>query len=176
MAERRFFSQDSFQHKSLIIRSAPVKIRTSNLLIRSQMLYPVELRAQNLIFTYERSRQNSSLIPAAGRGFIIFVSNRRQTAGIGSSLAAPCHPPRPQHERSGCPLRIGSTIGFSPGEKVCPAVPVKYKRTESKGMKFASIIPASPSLVSRWVCLTRHWAGISLGIAGGGDGEVYHCV
>jgi hypothetical protein len=27
-----------------------VKIRTSNLLIRSQMLYPVELRAQNLIF------------------------------------------------------------------------------------------------------------------------------
>ena len=28
--------------------SAPVKIRTSNLLIRSQMLYPVELRAQNL--------------------------------------------------------------------------------------------------------------------------------
>jgi hypothetical protein len=29
---------------------APVKIRTSNLLIRSQMLYPVELRAQNPIF------------------------------------------------------------------------------------------------------------------------------
>ena len=33
-------------------------IRTSNLLIRSQMLYPVELRAQNLIFarfTYEKA-------------------------------------------------------------------------------------------------------------------------
>jgi hypothetical protein len=29
----------------LIINGAPVKIRTSNLLIRSQMLYPVELRA-----------------------------------------------------------------------------------------------------------------------------------
>ena len=32
---------------------APVKIRTSNLLIRSQMLYPVELRAHNLAFTNE---------------------------------------------------------------------------------------------------------------------------
>ena len=30
------------QHRK---KSAPVKIRTSNLLIRSQMLYPVELRA-----------------------------------------------------------------------------------------------------------------------------------
>jgi hypothetical protein len=38
-------------------KSAPVKIRTSNLLIRSQMLYPVELRAQNLIFTYYNSCQ-----------------------------------------------------------------------------------------------------------------------
>ena len=30
---------------TLLKKSAPVKIRTSNLLIRSQMLYPVELRA-----------------------------------------------------------------------------------------------------------------------------------
>ena len=41
--------------KSLAIKSAPVKIRTSNLLIRSQMLYPVELRAQNLAITYKNT-------------------------------------------------------------------------------------------------------------------------
>ena len=35
------------QCKCLIIRRAPEEIRTPNLLIRSQMLYPVELRAQN---------------------------------------------------------------------------------------------------------------------------------
>ena len=34
-----------------------MKIRTSNLLIRSQMLYPVELRAQNPAFTYENILQ-----------------------------------------------------------------------------------------------------------------------
>jgi hypothetical protein len=37
-----------------------VGIRTSNLLIRSQMLYPVELRAQNQnfnYFTYEKRMQ-----------------------------------------------------------------------------------------------------------------------
>jgi hypothetical protein len=32
---------------------APVVIRTPNLLIRSQMLYPVELRAHKSQFTYE---------------------------------------------------------------------------------------------------------------------------
>ena len=32
---------------------APAGIRTPNLLIRSQMLYPVELRAQNLLFLPE---------------------------------------------------------------------------------------------------------------------------
>ena len=32
--------------------SAPVEIRTPNLLIRSQMLYPVELRVQKLDFKY----------------------------------------------------------------------------------------------------------------------------
>jgi hypothetical protein len=30
-----------------MFKSAPERIRTTNLLIRSQMLYPVELRAQN---------------------------------------------------------------------------------------------------------------------------------
>ena len=40
-----FFEMSFNQRKSLIINGAPVKIRTSNLLIRSQMLYPVELRA-----------------------------------------------------------------------------------------------------------------------------------
>ena len=33
---------------------APVGIRTSNLLIRSQMLYPVELRAQNVLLPMNR--------------------------------------------------------------------------------------------------------------------------
>src|SRR5439155_7647092 len=36
-------AHDAKRHRSE--KSAPVKIRTSNLLIRSQMLYPVELRA-----------------------------------------------------------------------------------------------------------------------------------
>ena len=39
---------DMLIHKSLFLRSAPVRIRTSNLLIRSQMLYPVELRVLRL--------------------------------------------------------------------------------------------------------------------------------
>jgi hypothetical protein len=34
------------RRKCLIMKSAPERIRTTNLLIRSQMLYPVELRAQ----------------------------------------------------------------------------------------------------------------------------------
>ena len=34
--------------KPLIINGAPERIRTTNLLIRSQMLYPVELRAHYL--------------------------------------------------------------------------------------------------------------------------------
>src|SRR6266700_2034613 len=37
--------------------SAPERIRTTNLLIRSQMLYPVELRAPKSAFTYERTVQ-----------------------------------------------------------------------------------------------------------------------
>jgi hypothetical protein len=41
---------------------APVGIRTSNLLIRSQMLYPVELRAQNTVFTYENLCKYSSFV------------------------------------------------------------------------------------------------------------------
>ena len=36
---------------------APERIRTPNLLIRSQMLYPVELRAQKSDFTYENTVQ-----------------------------------------------------------------------------------------------------------------------
>ena len=42
--------------KSLSLRSAPVRIRTSNLLIRSQMLYPVELRVLRLKTGRELSR------------------------------------------------------------------------------------------------------------------------
>jgi hypothetical protein len=41
---------------------APVGIRTSNLLIRSQMLYPVELRAQNTVLTYENPCKYSSFV------------------------------------------------------------------------------------------------------------------
>ncbi len=38
------FSRVREPHKCLSVRRAPVKTRTSNLLIRSQMLYPIELR------------------------------------------------------------------------------------------------------------------------------------
>ncbi len=55
--QRRFFSCCQNRRKPFGIKSAPVRIRTSNLLIRSQMLYPVELRAQNLAFTYENTLQ-----------------------------------------------------------------------------------------------------------------------
>ena len=41
---------------------APVGIRTSNLLIRSQMLYPVELRAPKTVFTYENPCKCSSFV------------------------------------------------------------------------------------------------------------------
>ena len=43
--------------------SAPVKIRTSNLLIRSQMLYPVELRAlkRAVICGGESERQSGAV-------------------------------------------------------------------------------------------------------------------
>jgi hypothetical protein len=39
--------------------SAPVKIRTSNLLIRSQMLYPVELRARGRVINERRSEASN---------------------------------------------------------------------------------------------------------------------
>jgi hypothetical protein len=46
LAPRSLAARDVLSHLSLALKSAPVGIRTSNLLIRSQMLYPVELRAQ----------------------------------------------------------------------------------------------------------------------------------
>jgi hypothetical protein len=47
-------------HKSLIINHAPEEIRTPNLLIRSQMLYPVELRAPEREGINLRRRQRAS--------------------------------------------------------------------------------------------------------------------
>ena len=61
------------------------------------------------------------------------------------------------------------------GEKACPAVPVKYKRTEIQSHEIRVNHPRISSLVSRWVCLARCCAGISMGIVGGGDGEVHRC-
>ncbi len=46
----------------MLIIIAPEEIRTPNLLIRSQMLYPVELRAQKTVFTYENPCKYSSLV------------------------------------------------------------------------------------------------------------------
>ena len=46
------------------LRRAPVKIRTSNLLIRSQMLYPVELRAlQRMLISGGRERRQIAVRP-----------------------------------------------------------------------------------------------------------------
>ena len=44
MANQNFTPCWNIYHKSLIINSAAVGTRTPNLLIRSQMLYPIELR------------------------------------------------------------------------------------------------------------------------------------
>ena len=49
----RFGRLDFWDANTAMECGAPVGIRTSNLLIRSQMLYPVELRAQISVFTYE---------------------------------------------------------------------------------------------------------------------------
>ena len=43
-----FPAQMAIVRKCLSVRHAPVKTRTSNLLIRSQMLYPIELRVRPL--------------------------------------------------------------------------------------------------------------------------------
>ena len=45
----------------ILQRSAPVRIRTSNLLIRSQMLYPVELRVLRLKTGCELSRASAGV-------------------------------------------------------------------------------------------------------------------
>jgi hypothetical protein len=62
-------------------------------------------------------------------------------------------------------------------EKACPAMPVKYKRKKDYSNEIRLNDPSisARTVVSWWVCLTQLWAGISMGIAGGRDGEVYHC-
>ena len=62
-------------------------------------------------------------------------------------------------------------------EKACPAMPVKYKRKKAYRNESRINYPSmfARTVVSRWVCLTWRWAGISMGIAGGGGGEVHHC-
>ena len=53
----------SFQGGNRLTKNgAPERIRTTNLLIRSQMLYPVELRALKSDFTYETPSKCSSSV------------------------------------------------------------------------------------------------------------------
>ena len=65
--------------------SAPVRIRTSNLLIRSQMLYPVELRARGMVIKGgEAKRQISSRASRNAR--------RRGSRSSPTTLPAPSGP------------------------------------------------------------------------------------
>jgi len=62
-------------------------------------------------------------------------------------------------------------------EKACPAMPVKYKRKKPYINEVRIKHPSMSAriVVCRWVCLTQLCAGISMGIAWGGDGEVHYC-
>jgi hypothetical protein len=68
VAERPKNLHSEERSKCLTMKSAPVGIRTSNLLIRSQMLYPVELRApgKRLICGGEGKRQIAKRRPPEG--------------------------------------------------------------------------------------------------------------
>jgi hypothetical protein len=55
-------------------------------------------------------------------------------------------------------------------------MPVKYKRKKDYSNEIRINYPSmsARAILSRRVCLTQRWAGISMGIPGGGDGEVDH--
>src|SRR5215469_16778194 len=91
--------------------NAPERIRTTNLLIRSQMLYPVELRAQNHVLPskihantavsccFACRDENSTSRRRGGQEIrTIFVSSLRQTVEGASRCSSVFED---QHHRSG---------------------------------------------------------------------------